>query len=122
MYLRAKDLLVVLKLVSPDAPREYVPLARELSMSPSEVHASVKRAIAAGLIGPNKVVNRAGLLEFLVHGVRYAFAAERGRVTRGMPTAHGVPPLSQLVEVGGEAAPVWPDPQGTARGEALSPL
>lgn len=122
MTLRPQDVLVTLKLLSPGAPREYARLAESLSMSGSEVHAGIKRAMAAGLVAPDRVVNRTALLEFLVHGVKYAFASERGRVTRGMPTAHGALQLSALIASGGEAPPVWPDARGTARGEALKPL
>jgi hypothetical protein len=38
-----------------------------------------------------------------------------------MPTAHAAPPLVALISADGPA-PVWPDPEGTARGESLQPL
>ena len=63
----------------------------------------------------------AALLEFLVHGARYAFPPDRGGVTRGLPTAHAAPPLASEI-VGSDLPPVWPDPEGTVRGEAFSPL
>lgn len=63
------------------------------------------------------------LLEFLVHGVRYAYPVERGSLTRGVPTAHGAPPLRDKIRTSAsDALPVWPDPEGTVRGEAWSPL
>jgi len=42
-------------------------------------------------------------------------------VTRGMPTAHAAPPLSEEI-MGDDLPPVWPDPEGTVRGETLEPL
>ena len=103
--------------------RTYKELGEALGMSPSEVHTSIKRATKAGLLDPNKrIPNRAALLEFLVHGLRYVFWAERGRMTRGLPTAHAAPPLAALLAQGAGPPPVWPDPEGTVRGEELKPL
>ncbi len=123
MVLKPQDLFVTLKLVSVGAGAvpSYGQLAHELSMSPSQVHAAVGRATAAGLLGPDRVPRRGALLEFLLHGVQVAFYPERGGVTRGMPTAHAAAPLAE--EIGGDdLPPVWPDPEGTVRGETLEPL
>jgi DNA-binding Lrp family transcriptional regulator len=122
--LKPQDVVVVLKLASAAAqPWSYPKLALELGMSPSEVHAAVRRATQAGLLeAGTRAVNRHAVLEFLVHGVKYAFPAERGAVTRGMPTAHAAPPLRSRIRAGAEAPPVWADPEGTVRGESLTPL
>ena len=51
MALKRQDVYVVLKLVADGSRRApYSCLALELVMSPSEVHASVKRARASGLL------------------------------------------------------------------------
>src|SRR5688572_10930986 len=107
MSLKPQDVVVLLKLslLKGDRPA-YSALALELGMSPSEVHAAVKRAIHAGLIGANGRPNRSALMEFLVHGVKYAFAPERGGLTRGMPTAHGAPPLSDTIS-SSDYPPLW---------------
>ena len=97
-------------------------LAAELSMSASEIHNAVTRARKAGLLDKGWRPNRAALVEFLVHGVRYAFAPQRGGITRGVPTAHGASPLVEELLADGELPPVWPDAAGTVRGEGLSPL
>lgn len=76
----------------------------------------------AGLLHADREPNRAALLEFLTHGIKYAFPAKRGNLTRGMPTAHGAPPLAALIDSGGEPLPVWPDPEGEVRGESFEPL
>jgi DNA-binding Lrp family transcriptional regulator len=117
--------VVLLKLASreKDATWSYPKLAVELGMSPSEVHASVRRATQSGLLQEaTRSVNPAALLEFLVHAVKYVFPAERGGVTRGLPTAHSAPPLRQHFQAGSELPIVWADAEGTVRGEALEPL
>ncbi len=103
----------------------YAQLATELAMSPSEVHASVKRAQSAKLIHGPELKNRpnlAALEEFLVHGLKYAFPADRGEFTRGVPTSYAAGPLRDVIGQGSEPIPVWPHPQGKERGIAFEPL
>ncbi len=100
----------------------YPELAAALELSLSEVHGAVGRATAAGLVSNNRKANRAVLFNFLVQGVSSAFLPKRGPLTRGMPTAHGAPPLDRLVGSTAEPPPVWPDPDGTVRGESFEPL
>jgi DNA-binding Lrp family transcriptional regulator len=99
MELRPQDVLVALKLavLPEDARPTYASLAADLGMSASEVHAAVKRAKAARLVFDwDKKLrgNKLALLEFAIHGVKYAFPAERGGMVRGIPTAYAAPPLS----------------------------
>jgi hypothetical protein len=94
-------------------------------MSPSEVHAAVGRAVASGLLHGSELGNRPNLTaveEFLLHGVKYAFPSERGGPTRGVPTSYAAEPLRNLISSGDEPPPVWPHPDGPARGTALAPL
>lgn len=121
--LKPQDIVVLLKLVVlKDAPWTIVSLAESLHMSASEVHSALSRAERAGLYLPNKRrPSRAALQEFLAHGIRYAFAAERLGMSRGVPTAHSAPGLSSAL-VAPEVPLVWPDANGTARGEGIEPL
>ncbi len=119
--IRPQDVVVVVKL-SVAKRLTYQELATSLGMSLSEVHGAVKRATAAGLLGPDRRPHRAAVLEFLLHGVKYVFVPKRGQLTRGMPTAHGAPPLDKILGTGLGPPPVWPDPQGTMRGESFEPL
>ncbi len=66
--------------------------------------------------------NISALEEFLVHGVKYAFPAERGELTRGVPTSYAAPPLKNHISPGSDPPPVWPDPEGAVRGVAFEPL
>lgn len=127
MKLKPQDLLVLFKRVAhPDRSWTYATLGEALQLSASQVHRSVKRCLAAGLAvehgrGDWQVV-RGALLEFAVHGVRYAFPARPGAIRRGVPTAFGAPPLSEEIVASPGEAPVWPHPEGTARGPGLAPL
>jgi hypothetical protein len=123
MPLLQQDLYVVLQLAAlrGDEPTTYCVLASRLYLSPSRVHAGVQRGVAAGLLDADRRVQRRALFDFLFHGVRHAFFAERGAITRGMPTAHAASPLVDLISDDGPA-PVWPDPEGAVRGESIQPL
>lgn len=127
MILKPQDVVVLLKLVAlGDRAWTFQGLAVELSISQSEVHAAVRRAVAARLMteaasGAGRPV-RAALLEFLVHGVKYAFAPERGELTRGVPTGYAAPPLDQSITGSSEPPPVWPYAEGKVRGYAFAPL
>ena len=120
--LKPQDLAVVLRyaLHHDDAPITMAGVASMLGLSASEVHAAVGRARRAGLM-ERCVANREGLVELVRHGVRYVYLIERGPLTRGVPTAHGAPPLDHLIRSSGPA-PVWPHPEGAVRGEAFAPL
>jgi hypothetical protein len=118
--LRPQDLAVAAVLALPDMGAwTYASLAVRLDLSASEAHAAVKRAGMAGLVR-GRAVDRRALLEFLEHGVRYAFYAVRGAPTRGVPTGVLAPPLNTLLSA--KEGPVWPSADGGARGYALQPL
>lgn len=124
--LRPVDICVLLRLTLENAEsHSFQQLASDLVLSASEVHGSAGRAEQSGLLrreGRRRLVNRSGLLEFLEHGLRYAFPSEKGALTRGMPTAFAAEPLRSVLhgEVG--PVPVWPHAEGTARGYAFAPL
>jgi DNA-binding Lrp family transcriptional regulator len=121
--LRPQDILVSLRLLDASpGDRAFPKLARDLGISASEAHAAVKRAVRSGLVdGDSRTVRKEALREFLVHGLRYVFPAEWSGVTRGIPTSYAAPPLeAQFAK--GDLPPVWPHPDGTARGEGLAPL
>lgn len=123
--LKPQDVVILLKMAVQPAPYDwsYSRLAYELYMSPSEVHAGVKRAALARLFDPNrKRPIRRALEEFLIHGVKYAFPPVIGTLTRGIPTAHSSPVLEKHLAVSNEDIFVWPHPKGNCRGIELSPL
>jgi hypothetical protein len=124
MIAKSLDVVVWLKLLSSPVPKTFAQLSHELGMSASEIHASVNRGAAAGLIDPrSRVPLRKPLEEYLLYGVRYAFPAKRGPVTRGIPTSYAAPALADHFRTQDhDLPPVWPDPHGPTRGYALEPL
>jgi hypothetical protein len=94
-------------------------------MSPSEIHAAIKRLQQSRLLhGPEmqEKPNLSALEEFLLHGVKYVFPAEHGQLTRGLPTWFAAPPLKDKIASGDDLPPVWPWRDGETRGMALEPL
>jgi len=118
--MRAVDVGVALRLEHwPD--EHYENLAGALSLSLSASHRSVQRLQLSGLLLPgSRRVNRSALLEFLVHGARYAFPPSLGAEVRGVPTAGSLPWLGEQLPEGLNA--VWPSADGSLRGPALVPL
>jgi DNA-binding Lrp family transcriptional regulator len=119
---KSLDVVVLLGLLLDGARKPYAQLSRELGMSASEVHAAVRRCAVAGLIDPDtRKPLRRPVEEYLIWGVRYAFPGKRGSLARGVPTAYAAPPLAGQIAMD-DLPPVWPDPEGTAKGYALEPL
>ena len=124
MNLKPQDIYILLKLVAlGESAWSYASVAGELFMSASEVHAGIKRAVAARLMplqGGQPL--KKSLEEFIIHGVKYAFPPEHGGLTRGIPTGYAAPPLYDIIFQPNEPPPVWPDPEGDTRGYEFSPL
>lgn len=100
-----------------------VPLAEELAVAPSQVHAALQRLRAASLLRPDtRDTNPRAIGEFVLGGVRYAFPAQRGPLADGVPTAYSAQPLAERVDA--IDALVWPAPAapGTIRGFSVTPL
>lgn len=129
--LRPYDVAVAIALATkPHDP--YPALALRLGMSISTAHAAVKRLLLAGLLRqlphangrPTYAVNMRALLEFLVHGVRYAFPAPIGAHHFGAPTAHSGPALSAHFVLSEPL--VWAAPHGSIAagvgGATIAPL
>lgn len=124
MILKSQDVVIMLKLIVWDSPEwSYPALAHELFMSASEVHSGVRRAVSARLMDMHsKIPIKRNLLEFLIHGVKYAYPPDRGGITRGLPTSYAAQPLKELIVQTEDPPPVWPDPEGHVRGYEFSPL
>lgn len=124
MQLKPQDIVVLLKLIGLNKDWSYRSLAHELFMSAGEVHNALSRATQAQLFDADRKCPRIQALEeFLIHGVKYAYPAERGSLTRGTLTAYAAPPLNRIISGSdNEQPPVWPDPEGSARGYKLQPL
>jgi hypothetical protein len=104
-------------------------MAGHLGAPQAQVFRAARQAASAHLlIGEPRAgrviyrANRTALLELLVHGIRYMIVPARGGMTRGLPTAHAAPVLADHVAAGADPVPVWPDAEGSVRGESLEPI
>ncbi len=124
MRLLAQDVLVIVKLaLIPDKRPAMATLAYQVGLSPSRVNDAIKRGKAARLLSErDDQVRLPHLREFLIHGFKYAFPAQRGELTRGVPTSYAAPPLNSLITQPPEPPPVWPYAHGNVRGVTLLPL
>lgn len=125
--LKPQDIYVLLKLVViGERQWSYADLAVDLGMSPSQLHASVKRTLEAQLAvkqGDRIVPNFRNFEEFLISGVRHVFWAKPGPITRGVVTSSSAPSIDHLfVALDSELPRVWPDPEGEERGVTVVPL
>ena len=118
------DILVLLKICARQGkPWTQRDIANELFIALGSVHNSLKASESLKLFMPErKTVHVKALEDALVYGAPYFVPAERGGEARGVPTAWAASPLSELLATDDPMIPVWPDPEGTVRGIALTPL
>ena len=125
MELRSQDIYVALKLVAlQNQPCSMQGIGESIGMSASRVHDAIHRLIQARLArkdGGYRPVT-ANLMEFLAHGVRFAFVPEIGGPSRGVPTGIFAPPLATEMLASNDLPYVWPHPSGEVRGVSFSPL
>lgn len=123
MVLKPQDVCLLLKLAVAEPSSALNQMAAELGMSRAEAYAGLKRATIAKLYDANRNRPKAAALEeFLIHGVKYAFPAEPGTVTRGVPTSFSAPVLAGHFEIGPNGHTVWPSAEGDQRGVSIEPL
>lgn len=96
-------------------------------ISKSEVGASLKRSTQVNLVASDRKsgvprVNKKALLEFVVHGLKYVFPAQPGRLVRGIPTTFAAPVMSEHLMTAGDSIYVWPDAAGKEKGQSITPL
>ncbi len=105
----------------------YRSLSAATKISVSEVNGAIQRALKSDLlVKPDEDARprpmKSSLLEFIEHGVRYVFPAERGEPARGIPTAFAAPLFENLLASQGELAPVWRYANGSVFGYTLGPI
>ncbi len=120
--LQPSDVMVLFALLSEDASWTLRSLAERLGVQHSKVQRALGRLEEAGLYDARRrqVVSHAAE-EFVVHALPYLHPAREGPVVRGVPTAWAAPPLSDEI-ASADLPPVWPDPMGAVRGQAVTPL
>ncbi len=128
MQLRPQDVLVACKLhVMGQVDWTFVSLAKELHMSPSEVHNSVGRGRLAGVLSHHRdkpTVVRPKLLSLIGISVADIFVAERGAMASGILTSTSAPCLAGAFFKKAGISMVWPceGGKGLVSGESLQPI
>ncbi len=98
-------------------------MAQSLGISAAEVAFSLRRLKKHHLVNLNELkINPGAFCEFLIHGVKYVFPADIGRLVRGIPTGSSHPTLVKKLRVPPEQVLVWPHPDGEMRGQSLQPI
>jgi len=102
-------------------------LEASTGVSKSEVNASINRSIAIGMAMLDRKsklpkVNVSALLEFIVYGIKYVFPANPSAMVRGLPTSFAAPVLKGITMTAGEFIHVWPDAEGSDKGQSVQPL
>lgn len=139
--MKSQDIFVLLKLVclqqweqrdlakGDDIADRYSArgLSAALGVSKTEVNASVRRSIDVGMAikdrkSGNPKANKKALFEFIVHGLKYVFAAKPLEIVRGVPTAFFAPVLKDKILSMGDYLYVWPYAEGDEKGQSVQPL
>jgi len=123
---KPQDLYVLFALLTrQNGAPTYAQLGAQTGMSPSAVHASMKRVTAAGLAihrDGKPAVLKPQLREFVFGGAKYVFPAMHGRIGKGVPTSYAAPALSGVIAPTSDPVPVWAHKSGSVRGVSLAPL
>lgn len=120
--LNGRDLLVLFHLLVAGEEWSYRSVGSKLDLDPAVVHRAVARLTQANLVREDRSVDRAVAEEFLVHAAKFFFPGRLGAPSRGVATAWGAGPLSELVAESRESPPVWPSAHGSSRGPAVEPI
>ncbi|MDH1009001.1 MarR family transcriptional regulator [Pseudomonas nicosulfuronedens] len=102
-------------------------LSASLGLSKSEISNSIGRCREAGLLINDfetslPRVNRRALLGIAEYALKFFFPVRLGAIVRGIPTGFAAPALAKHLKSAGDLIPVWPDPLGKERGQAIEPL
>ena len=121
--LKGQDIVVLAALMDGANPTEtYAALGKRVHLSAAETHATVRRLEESSLLGAARRILRRNALEFLVHGIRYAFPLRPvGIAAHGLATAHAAPVAKDAFAVTG-LIPVWRMSAGASFGQAFEPL
>jgi len=122
VMMRPHDIVVLLKVISyADEHWLQAPMAKDLSISQSELSKSIARSKNAGLLDETgRKVRRLSLMEFLEGGIAYVFPQHPGAIVRGFATAHSASPLKEQIK--SDENFVWPSAKGKMKGQAIIPL
>jgi len=121
--LKGQDMVVLAAIIDKSRVDEsYLELGKRVCLSASETHASVKRLQEAALLNSERRMVRHNVIEFLVHGMKYAFPFKPvGMLSKGFATSYAAPVAEGAFATTG-ADPVWSSQDGDVCGQAFEPL
>lgn len=121
--LKAKDVVVLLKVHLHNKEWTYEEMAEKLSIGTGELHRSLKRCTQSHLFRKKeRKVQVEPLYKIIIHAVKFVYPASVGHVSRGVATAHSAPPLNEQIQSEKDDQFVWEHPEGNHRGMIVSPL
>lgn len=102
-------------------------LAAATGVSKTEVNASIRRSITAGMAMKDRKsgqpqANRRALVEFVTGGLKYVFPARPAEIARGVATGFAAPMLRGELRSLADVICIWPYAKGHERGQAIQPL
>lgn len=119
---RSADVVVLFAVSQEEGEWTLRSLAHHLGVKHSRVQRALDRLERVNLYDAarRQIVPHAAE-EFVIHALPYLHPADIGPITRGVPTAWAAAPLDREI-VSDDLPPVWPDPMGRIRGQAVEPL
>lgn len=120
--IKGQDIVVLTALMGSAMQLPYMELAEKSQLSVSETHAAVKRLQEASLVNSERRVIKRNAVEFLIHGLKYAFPVQTsGGLNVGTPTSYAAPIAeTEFVAVG--YVPVWNNSSGLVEGVGIEPI
>lgn len=123
--MKSSDLLTLLGLLRRSAHPQWTvrSLAGELHLPQAAVQRSLVRLGHTPAYDPtNRRINLSATETLLRDALPFVAPGKVGGPTRGVPTAWAAPVLSRYFGPVDELPPVWPAPEGEARGLTVEPL
>lgn len=118
-----QDVLLAVRLLNAPQSWSFESAGALVGISASQCHAAFGRLCRAELVEKKlRMPIRGNLLEFLIHGVKYAFPVELGPSVTGIPTAHSAPIWKGRIIAPKKSDLVWEHPTGKSEGTSVEPL
>jgi len=120
--IRPQDIVILIKILSTKSPEWLImDLVQTLKISLSEVSESLDRSKFSGLLSEDKKrVNKQGLYELLIYGLKYIFPAKPQALVKGIATAYSYPEFKN--EFSSTVACVWKYDAGDIIGQEIESL
>lgn len=120
--MKPQDIIILLQIaLLQETKWSYKLLSQKTFISPMQCHRSIRRLDEMHLFNMqlNKI-NYPNLIEFLIHGFKYAFPGKIDGKVLGIPTAYSAPIF--LNHIVSNELIVWPYKEGQKEGVALEPI